>query len=270
MRYGLMESFQMHHTDTQYGVSSSDRIGLFSKARELGFDGIEFGLNRDYAHDPLWVGEGDLRGAIAEACSLTGVEARSLCLHLFNYQEYSPASEDAAHRATARRILDQAMVACHEIGAHVVLVPFFGTSRLETDERIARLMNEMRSCAATAESLGICLALETSLEAAATVALLEGIASDAVHVYFDTGNAAGLGYDVVQEINHLGKRIVQVHVKDHPAVPVLGSGEVDFQQALGALREIGFQDYLILELPTSDDNVTRANLSRLRRIAEAD
>ena len=38
MRYGLMESFQMHHNDTQYGVSSTDRIGLCSKAGELGLD----------------------------------------------------------------------------------------------------------------------------------------------------------------------------------------------------------------------------------------
>jgi L-ribulose-5-phosphate 3-epimerase len=270
MKYALMESFQMHHSDTQYGVVCSNRIELFRKAKELGFDGIEFGLNRDYAQDPLWTGEGVLREAMREASAETGVEARSLCLHLFNYREFSPASEDPAHRRTARQILEQAMAACHAIGASVILVPFFGTATLETRERIEHLAHEMRSCASTAESLGICLGLETSLDASATLAILAQIESNAVQVYFDTGNAAGLNYEVVQEIQDLQGQIAQAHVKDHPTTPVLGSGGIDFQRVIQALCQIGFQDYLVLELPTSDDATMQANLSYLKRLVETE
>ena len=269
MRYGLMESFLMHHSDARYGVACSDRIELFARAKELGFDGIEFGLDRDYAEDPLWTGEGDLRQTMAEASARAGVEACSLCLHLLNHREHSPASPDPIDRATSRLILNEALVACDDIGASVILLPFFGTATLRTREQIDYLVAEMRSLAPTAESMGICLALETSLEASAALAILEQIASDSVQVYFDTGNAAASEYDVVQEIQDLGQRIAQVHVKDHPSTPVLGSGQIDFLSALQALHRVGFQGYLVLELPTSDDAVTHTNLSCLRRVVEA-
>jgi len=266
MRYALMESFQMHHSDTRYGVACSDRVELFTKAHQLGFDGIEFGLNRDYAQDPLWTGEADLRQVMRAASLETGVEARSLCLHLLNYKEYSPASADVTYRATAQQILEQALVACHEIGASVILVPFFGTSTLQDPGQIDHLVIEMRSCATTAESLGIYLGLETSLDAAANLAILERIASDAIQVYFDIANAVELNYDVVQEIRDLGSRIVQVHIKEYPQAPILGSGVTDFPRVMQALHQIGFHDYLVVEQPTSDDAVTRANLSYLKRV----
>ena len=285
MKYGLMELFQMHHSETRYGVASSDRLELFGKAKALGFDGIEFGLqsecssegtawefrrNSTYAEDPLWTGEGDLRQALKEASDKTGVEARSLCLHLLNYRENSPASEDAAHRVKARQILEGAMEACHEIGASVILVPFFGTATLETREQMDQLVSEMRSYAPLAESLGVCLALETTLDAPTTCDILEEIHSEAVQVYFDTGNTAGRGYDILREIQYLGGRIVQVHIKDSPAIPSLENGRVDFRRVIQTLQGIGYQDYLVLELPTLDDETMQASLSYLKRLAESE
>ena len=269
MRVALMELFQMHHSETRYGVPSSDRLELFEKARELGFDGIEFGLRCDYTQDPLWTGDGDLRQAMRAASEKTGVEACSLCLHLLNYREHSPASEDAAHRATGREIIMHALVACQEIGASVILVPFFGTATLRTREQMALVIREMRSCASVAESVGVRLALETSLDARTTLALLEQIDSDAVQVYFDTGNTVGLEYDILREIEALGTRIAQVHVKDHPATPVLGAGCIDFEQVFQALDRVGFREVLVLEVPTSDDATAQANLAYVRRVVEA-
>jgi sugar phosphate isomerase/epimerase len=263
-----MESFYMHHSDTQYGVACSDRVALFKRAQQLGFDGIEFGLNQDCAQDPLWTGKGNLRQAMVAASLETGVEARSLCLHLFNYEEYSPASLNPAHRAMGRRIVMGAMEACSEIGASVILVPFFGTGSLRTPDQTEHLISEMRGIADTAESLGIFLALETALAAPSVLEILERIGSTAVGVYFDVANTAGLDHDVVQEIRELGSRIVQVHIKEHPRTPLLGSGEIDFPLVAQALHQIDYDDYLVVEQPTSEDSVTRANLSYLRQVMQ--
>jgi hexulose-6-phosphate isomerase len=263
-----MELFQMHHSETRYGMPTSDRMQLFDKAKAMGFDGIEFGVGLDYARDPLWAGTGSLRRAIREASARTGVEARSICLHLFNYQELSPASEVASHRAQGRVILDGTLAACHEIGASVILIPFFGTSTLDSRERVDHLVREMRACAPMAESLGVCLGLETRLDAPALAEVVDRIGSQAVQVYFDTGNTASLGYDVVAEIEQLGERITQVHIKDHPSTPVLGRGEVEFGNAIQALRRIAFDDYLVLELPTLDDEAMQSSLAYVRETVE--
>ena len=68
MKYGIMESFRMHNSRTEYGLrADGDRASVLSKAGKLGFQGIEFGIGLDYKDDPLWTGDGDVRQAMREA-----------------------------------------------------------------------------------------------------------------------------------------------------------------------------------------------------------
>lgn len=271
MKYGIMEGFRMHNTQVGYGLmADGDRLSLFSKAGDLGFEGIEFGVGLDYKEDPLWTGEGNMRQAMREAAQTTGVEAASICLHLLNYREHSPASDEVEHRKAATEIIKNTIEACARIGASVILAPFFGTAALKSEEQIQRLITEMRRLSPIAESKGVCLALETSLNAADMVNIVEAIGSDYVQVYFDTGNAAGIGYDIVQEIEGQGKYIAQTHVKDSPSVRMLGEGHIDFEAPIGAFKKIGFGGYLMLETPSTDDSATAAvkNLAYIKRVVE--
>jgi len=272
MKYGVMEGFRMHHSQMEYGLRhEGDQTRLFPKAKELGFHGVELGIGLDYREDPLWTGDGYIRQAIKEEARLTGVEAASICLHLLNYDENSPASINAEHRETGREIIQNAVEACADIGASVILVPFFGTATLKTQEQTRLLIDEIIELSPTAEDRGVCLALETSMEAPELVQVVESIGSECVQVYFDIGNTASMGYDVVQEITTLGELIVQVHVKDHPS-RILGEGEIDFGGVIAALEKTGFDGYLVLETPSLDDSVGSAssNLAYLRCILEGD
>ncbi len=248
----------MHHSQMEYGLSSDGgRASLFSKAGELGFHGIEFGIGLDYREDLLWTGEGDLRQAMKEAAQTTGVEAASVCLHLLNYMERSPASGEAEHRREASEIIRNTIEACAHIGASVILVPFFGTAALRTEDQIQRLINEMKKLAPIAEDKNVYLGLETALYAPDMIHIVDSIGSDCVQVYFDTGNAAGVGFDIVQEIEELGGRIVQTHIKDYPS-GTLGAGYIDFEAALDAFKKVGFDNYLMLETPSTDDSAAGA------------
>ena len=102
------------------------------------------------------------------------------------------------------------------------------------------------------------------------VRIVEAIGSDYVQVYFDTGNAAIIGYDIVQEIGRLGKHIVQTHIKDNPSTRMLGEGNIDFEAAIGALKKVGFKGYLMMETPSTGDSVAAAakNLAYIKRIVE--
>jgi sugar phosphate isomerase/epimerase len=271
MKYGIMEGFRMYNTQVSYGlIPEGDRVSLFPKAGEIGFQGIEFGIGLDYREDLLWTGEGNLRQAMREASQTTGVEAASICLHLLNYKEYSPASDNSEHRETAGEIIRNSIEACAHIGASVILLPFFGTAALKSEEQIQLLIDEMKMLSPIAEGKGVCLALETSLNAADMARIVEAIGSDYVQVYFDTGNAAGIGYNIIQEIEGLGKHIVQIHIKDHPSTQMLGEGNIDFEAAINALKKVDFRGYLMLETPSTDDSVAAAvkNLAYIKRVAE--
>ncbi|MBM3240903.1 sugar phosphate isomerase/epimerase [Candidatus Poribacteria bacterium] len=271
MKYGIMEGFRMYNTKVSYGLTpDDDRVSLFSKAGELGFQGIEFGIDLDYREDPLWTGDGNTRQAMREVSQTTGVKAASVCLHLLNYKEHSPASDEAEHRETAGEIIRNTIEACVYIGAEVILLPFFGTAALRSEEQIQHLVGEMKTLSPIAEDKGVCLALETSLNADDMVRIVEAIESDYVQVYFDTGNAAGIGYNIVQEIEGLGKYIVQTHIKDTPSIRMLGEGNIDFEAAIGALKKVGFKGYLMLETPSTEDSVAAAvkNLAYIKGVVE--
>lgn len=268
MKYGIMESFRMHHSQMDYGLScDSDRTSLFAKAGELGFHGIEFGIDLDYRDDPLWTGEGNLHKAMKKASQETGVESASVCLHLLNYAENSPASIEAEYRETGNEIIWKTIEACANISASVILVPFFGTAALKSEEQIQNAISEMKKLSPIAEKKGVCLGLETALEAPDMIRIVDSIGSECVQVYFDTGNTAGMDGDVVKEIDELGDRIVQSHIKDNPS-GTLGKGDIDFAAAIGALKKVDFKGYLMLETPSTDYPIAgaKSNLDYIKNI----
>lgn len=271
MKYGIMEGFKTFSSQFELGlIPDGNRCSIFSKAKALGFQGIEFGVSRDYKEDPLWTGVGNLREEMKSTAEETGVEAASICLHLLNHDEYSPASENITYREVGIRIVRNAVEACAQIGGSVILVPFFGTASLTSEGHIQRLIDGIGSLSPLAEENGVCLALETSLKAPEMIKIIEAIDSEYVQVYFDIGNAVSREYDVVKEIEELGETIAQVHVKDSPSRNMLGEGRVDLAAALNALRRVGFKDYLMLETPSTKDSgaAAAANLAYLKRIVE--
>lgn len=53
MKYGVMEGFLMHHSETEYGLKrGGGRASLFPVAGKLGFHGVELGVGLDHREDP--------------------------------------------------------------------------------------------------------------------------------------------------------------------------------------------------------------------------
>jgi sugar phosphate isomerase/epimerase len=73
-----------------------------------------------------------------------------------------------------------------------------------------------------------------------------------VKVYYDFGNGLSLGSVPQREIARLGKRIAQVHAKD-PGGEYMGEGWVNMAAVSGALKAIGYDGWLVLETPATDD-----------------
>jgi hexulose-6-phosphate isomerase len=87
--------------------------------------------------------------------------------------------------------------------------------------------------------------------------MIKMIDSEAVSIYYDVGNALRFGHDGPAELRRLDEEglLAQIHIKDmtydHRNMP-LGEGDVDWDAVGEALREISYDDYLVLETPRSD------------------
>ena len=90
----------------------------------------------------------------------------------------------------------------------------------------------------------------------------------------DTGNLAAQGGDPAQAVRELGSRIVHVHFKDVPAVGshdcvAIGTGIVDVPAVIRALKAIGYDGWLSIEIETGDHDPTDeivASAATLRRL----
>ncbi len=220
----------------------------FQVAKNIGFDGIELCLGVNYREHPLWQdGAVDKINGLAD---IAGIEVSSLSPGGFTAYSFMHPTDSQRSEGIAK--LQYLAELCPKLGAKVILVPFFGTGAIE-DAHIGlpRFRDGLKAVAETAEKHGVSLAIESTLNAEQHQQIIDGVGSSAVGVYYDMGNATGLGYDSPTEIRELGSAIAQIHIKD-TAGNHAGEGDVDFPAVFDAVHAIGYDDWFVLETPGKD------------------
>ncbi|MEM1443180.1 MAG: sugar phosphate isomerase/epimerase family protein [Verrucomicrobiota bacterium] len=181
------------------------------------------------------------REALLQRSQETGVAIASTAMGVFNGSPFKsiPEAVDWAK---------QGVEATQRLGVGVMLMAFFGKNNLKDDEEgTAETIKRLKEVAPLAEDRNVILGLETTIDADEHLHIIDSVGSPAVQVYYDTGNSHGNGYDIEKEIRQLGSELIcEVHVKDK-SKKIFGEGEVDFEGALKALEEIGYDRWYILE-----------------------
>ncbi|MBN1674177.1 MAG: sugar phosphate isomerase/epimerase [Kiritimatiellae bacterium] len=222
---------------------------IFPVAKELGFDGVEYCIGKDYKDSLLWQADGarKLKSLADEA----GMDVSSLSPGVF--ASVNPALPEPEKRAEGRAILSHVIETCPKVGTRDILVPMFPRDVPEwPDETWDRLVEGFKPLAALAEKHGVRLNLETSFNADQLQSVIDRIGSDAVKVYYDTANQTNRGFDVPKELRQLGAQVGMIHAKDTDQA-MLGEGKVDFDAVDAAMRDIRYDGYIVLETPAGDD-----------------
>jgi sugar phosphate isomerase/epimerase len=237
----------------KYGIRDGMLRLPFEKALEeakrLGFDGVEVTIGSDHKAHKLWSESG--LAEIRELSAKIGIETNSLSPGGFT--SYTFANPDAAKREEGKNLLRHLIRIAPEVGADVILVPFFGDGKILPEHITSPLLIEgIKEVAEVAEAHGIYLALESTLNAKDHLRIIEQVKSPMVKVYYDTGNATGFGYNAPEEIRTLKDAIIQIHIKDTDGKQP-GEGRVNFDEVRKAIKEVGYDRYLVLETPSGDD-----------------
>lgn len=217
-------------------------IGL-EQAKQAGLDGVEVGCGN--AAERLSIAMPETRAKYKEQMQNTGLPICSLMMGLLNSY---PLATDPRGPAW----LEQSIGAARDLGARVILVAFFGKGDLlgpdgqiketELDEVIKRL----KAAAPIAKDAGVILGIENYLNGEQNARILDRIGHDSVQIYYDVFNTgATKGYDVPKEIRALKGRIAQFHFKNGPNY--LESGQVKFEPIAAAIKEIGYEGWIVLE-----------------------
>jgi sugar phosphate isomerase/epimerase len=222
----------------------SCRLDL-AQAKEAGIEGMELPV-RD-SGEKLQLSDPAIRQGYKRQMQETGVAISSLMMGLLNT---NPLASDPR----APGWLEQSIDAAKDLGAKVILVAFFGKGDLRQPdgtlktEDVNMVVKRVQTAARRAKDSGVILALENTLSAKQNVEILERIGNQAVKLYYDVGNSTRNGYDVPSEIRFLKDRIACIHFKDGKSY--LGEGEIKFEPIAAAIKDIGYQGWIVLE--TSD------------------
>ena len=244
----------------KFALNSGIFPGNWSPAQKLeatarvGAGGLELNVDAN----ALWTQrlDGAARQALVRQAQDAGIVWTSLCMNA--HWVFNLASPDVRIRDVGASLLIDAIHLAQDLGASAILVP--GCDQPQSPENRWELFRDgvMRGLA-RAEQAGVTLALEAVgkpflFNSQKLLQMIEDCGgSRALGIYLDVGNATSGGMDPAAEIRAAGDRATLVHVKDwNPAERTerkLGAGAVDMISSLAALREIGYDGYLVVELP---------------------
>jgi len=251
------------------------------RAVEANLTGIQVSLGRD--PEQIFLRDPSVRKRYLELGAEHGVTFHSVALGMLN-------SHPLAEEPRGAVWVVEAIEVAAALGASNVLMAFFGNGDLRfrdengdfvnesegefasfrlDEEKVTSVVETLIQIAPRARDAGVALSLENTISAAQSLEIIERVGSEWLQVYYDLGNSTGNGYDVPGEIIEIGNdRLCEVHLKDWNT-PLLGSeeGMVDNAAAAAALRDIGYDKWLVLETSGRQDRFmedTRANVAWAR------
>jgi len=214
-------------------------------AQRVGFDALQITLGPADADGKLVLADPGLQGRFRDEARRHKVQLVSTyldALHTFCLKNDPAAMQRVRDGIAITRSLD----------AGILMLVFFGKCALTSRAEMDAVTGPLKELAAEARRAGVTLGFENTIPAEDDLRILDAVASPALQIYYDIGNATNLyNVDPAREIRLLRGRICQFHFKDKP---YLGEGRVDVRAALRAIEETGWSGAIVLETgsPTKD------------------
>jgi len=253
---------------------------ILALAGEAGFEAIEldYGLPYRRGEEPALATQDvghpfrpettdDKARAVRRQCLDAGLAVSSLASGVF--WQVNLISDDEAERAAAKGHVRHMIRLGAALGVDALLIvpgfigPFEAGPPVVADYQGAyeRAVDDFRELAIDAEGVGVVLGIETVWNRFLTSplemrAFVDSVDSPSVGVYLDVANVLRTSYPE-HWVDVLGPRICKVHLKDFGLrTGNLGGfcdllrGDVDFGAVMAALRRVGYDGDLVVEMFT--------------------
>lgn len=239
-------------------------------AAKNGFDGVQiYATSGEFSPETLTAEKKD---AIKKLLKENNLEVSALCGDMGGYG-FEIEKDNAERVEKTKRIIDLAV----EFGAKVVTTHIGVIPSDKTEPRYSVMLNALTAAGLYAKEKGVTLAIETGPEFAKTLLAFLKDTKGGVGVNLDPANFVMVtGQDPVQAVELLKDYIVHTHAKDgvkingdmtptevYHAFAVggvdalnacegfkelpLGQGDVQWDEYLKALKEIGYDGFLTIE-----------------------
>lgn len=222
-------------------------VGLFPRLKEHGFDGVEIITFKIPGYPAA---------AVRRAAEQNGLE---LTFTTAFVGDFSFISEEAAKRHQAAVFMQDCVRLAADLGSKLFCGPFYAPlgympGRRRTADEWKRVVEGLQESAEFAASQGVTLGIEplnryetffltTTAEA---LALCQEVSHPNLGVLFDAYHANIEEKNLPDAVRVLGRLIVNVHASENDrGIP--GSGHIDWPGIIQALKDVGYEGFLVIE-----------------------
>lgn len=237
--------------DQRYRVGVCDwmilkrqKLGAFALTKEIGADGVEVDMgslgDRDTFDSQL--ADPVVRQQFLDAARDLSLDICSLAMSGFYAQSF-------AERPTVPQMVQDTIDTMVAMNVGVAFLPLGVQGDLvKMPELRPAIVERLKAAGAKAEAAGVVIGIETALDAAGEVKLLDDIGTPAVRSYFNFANALQHGRDLHAELRTLGKdHICQIHATDEDGVWLQNNPRIDMPRVKQTLDDMGWSGWLVLE-----------------------
>ena len=257
---GIMQGRLLPENQNLLNIFPKKRwIDEIDEAKTIGFNYIEFlyDVNQE-KNNPLF--NISLMPKLIEEINNVNIEVYSICADYFTeHSLISDKSENSISKLTKLVNLGS------ELNIELIVLPLLGESDCKNKTILNSLINKIRPIIDIANSYGISISIETSLESSIVLEVLKNHNYE-IGICFDLGNATAYNFNIFDEIIQYGHSINHIHIKDrlrnNGSNVLMGKGNVDFTSAFNALNKIKYSGNFTLETnPGNNPNLNaRENL----------
>ena len=254
-----------------WSIRQQQNIAAFDVAQEIGLEGVQVSFSTPGSEFDLR--EVKVREQYYRRVDETGIQVTSLGMGILNKMPLASHPDSINWVGDAIDAMAAMAKERADLAPNICLLAFFGKGDINGQPELMDLVTQkLKTVAKKAEDQGVVLGIESYMSAEDHLKIIGGVGSKAIQVYYDTANSNKMGYDIYQEVVHLGaERICQIHCKEDGAL--LGDGVIDFERFKVSLEQAGYTDWLIIEgsLPKGGDLVVayRKNFAFLEGIYRA-
>ena len=208
--YGIMQGRLLPKFKGNY---QSHPIGYWQKeyqiASKLPLKKVEFIFDLYlYSHNPIF---SDLDQVI-KVQKHTGIQTSSICADFFMNAPIHKASKD--ERNIFKKILFRLIKNLSKLGGTDIVIPFVDNSKINNVTEEAIIVEFLNSTEKICDDNKINLSLETDFNPSKFLKFIKKFDKKYVIVNYDSGNSASLGFSIKKELDLLGDKITNIHIKD--------------------------------------------------------
>jgi sugar phosphate isomerase/epimerase len=225
-------------------ILKRQKLGAFGRTKEIGADGVEVDMGslgqRDTFENSL--ADPAIRQQFLDTAKELNLEICSIAMSGFYAQSF-------AERPTVPRMVQDTIDTMTAMKVKIAFLPLGVRSDLGLHPELRpAVVERLKAAGEQAEKAGVVIGIETALDAAGEVKLIEEVGSPAIKSYFNFSNALQNGRDLHQELRTLGKdRICQIHASNQDGVWLEKDPQIDMPKVKQTLDNMGWSGWLVIE-----------------------